>query len=600
MSDILKRNEVPAGRKWRVEDILREEEIPSYFDDIRAGFAEIASYRTGLNKDNAIECLLVMSKIAYKLNKVYVYLHLKGDEDKSDAKYQELCEKVSMLNVEYGETVSFVNPALASFKTEELVKMRDSENYGYFNMYLDSVIRNKKHLLGAKEEAILSKVGSFSDDFHTIFGMFDNVDVNLGEVAVDGDTIKLTHGSYSVLMQHPDRDVRRRAYESLYDGYIAYINTIAANYAGNVKQDYFWTRVRKFKTCLSRALYAENIPVKVYDNLISVVKKYTPLMHDYMEVRRQALGLDELRMYDVYVPIVGDKNNLTDYDEAYDIVCRALSPLGEEYAGILREAKTGGWIDVEETANKRSGAYSWGVYGAHPYVLLNHKGTTHDVFTIAHEMGHAIHSFYSNRAQCFEKADYVIFVAEIASTVNEVLLIKHLLKTVEGEDRIYLLSYYIDMIRTTLFRQTMFAEFEKFSHGVIESGEPLSAEKMTSFYRGLNEIYYGSAVVSDERIGYEWARIPHFYRDFYVYKYATGITSAINIADKLLKDSSFMEKYKMFLSSGSSIYPMEILSLVDLDLTKKAPFEFAMKEFGAVLGELKKLIKTRGTRRQLD
>lgn len=600
MSGLLKRSEVPAQRKWRVEDIMSEADISAYFDDIRAGFKEIVSYKNKLNTENAIECLLVMSKIAYKLNKVYVFLHLKGDEDKSDAKYQELCEKVSMLNVEFSESTSFISPALAAFKNADLVRMRDSESYGYFNMYIDSVIRNKKHLLGAKEEALLSKVGSFSDDFHTVFSMFDNVDVKLGEVEVDGEKVALTHGTYSVLMQHDDKNVRKAAYNALYDAYISYINTIAANYAGNVKQDYFWTKARKFKTCLERALYGENIPVKVYDNLLAVVKKYTPLMHKYMSLRKKALKLDVMDMCDIYMPIVKEQNKLTDFDAAYELVCQALAPLGEEYGEVLKQAKENRWIDVEETVNKRSGAYSWGVYGTHPYVLLNHKGTTHDVFTIAHEMGHAMHSYYSNKNQCFEKADYVIFVAEIASTVNEVLLIKYLLKTAVGQERIYLLSYYIDMIRTTLFRQTMFAEFEKFSHGVIESGEPLSAEKMTTFYRELNKTYYGDDVVSDDRIGYEWARIPHFYRDFYVYKYATGITCAINIADAILKNPSFVEKYKMFLSSGSSIYPMEILSLVDMDLTKKTSFETAMKEFSLTLKELEKLIKTEGKGDKFD
>ncbi len=591
MAEILKRCDVPQTRKWRVEDILTEEEINGYFEDVKAGFAEIAAYKGKLTTDNAIECLLVMSKISYKLTKLYVYLHLKSDEDKSNPKYQELCEKASMLSVAYGETVSFISPTLASFKRDELIKMRDSGKYSYFNMYLDEIIRNKKHLLGAKEEAVLSKVGSFSGDFNTIFSMFDNVDVQLGTINVNGEDVKLTHGMYSVLMQNPDKSVREAAYNSLYDGYISYINTIAANYAGNVKQDWFWASVRKYKSCLESALYGENIPVKVYDNLIAVVKKYTPLMHEYMALRKKALNLEEMHMYDVYMPIVKDMDKLTDYDTAYDLVCEALKPLGEDYIKTLREAKEGGWIDVEETQNKRSGAYSWAVYGTHPFVLLNHKGTTHDVFTVAHEMGHAMHSYYSNNAQCYEKADYVIFVAEIASTVNEVLLIKHLLKTAKGEERKYLLSYYIDMIRTTLFRQTMFAEFEKFSHGVIESGEPLSAEKMTAYYSQLNNSYYGDAVITDEKIGYEWARIPHFYRDFYVYKYATGITCAINIANDLLSKDGFVEKYKTFLSAGSSMYPMEILALVDLDLTKRAPYERAMKEFGQVLNELKKFIK---------
>lgn len=593
MNEILTRNDVPDSRKWCVEDILNETELDSYFAEIRAGFAEIAAFKNKLTTDNAIECLLTMSKISYKLTKLYVYIFLKSDEDKSDTKYQELNDKATMLAVEFGEVTSFISPSLAAFKKEDLIAMRDSAKYDYFSMYIDNIIRNKKHLLSQKEEALLSQVDSFAGDFQSVFGMFDNVDIKLGEVELNGEKLKLSHGMYSVLLQNPDEKVRKQAYETYYDAYISYINTIAANYAGNVKQTYFKAKARKFKSCLEAALYGENIPVKVYDNLLKTVKKYTPLMHKYMALRKKALHLKEMHMYDIYMPIVKDRDTLTDYDSAYELVCEALRPLGEDYGKVLREAKDNRWIDVDETQNKRSGAYSAGVYGVHPYVLLNHRGTMHDVFTIAHEMGHAMHSYYSNNAQCFEKADYVIFVAEIASTVNEVLMIKHMLKTAEGEDRIYLLSYYVDMIRTTLFRQTMFAEFEKFAHGVIESGEALSAEKMTEYYRELNRQYYGKSVISDERIGYEWARIPHFYNDFYVYKYATGITCAINIANRILQDESFVAKYKMFLSSGGSMYPMEILSLVDLDLTKKEPFECAMKEFGEALAELTTLIKAR-------
>lgn len=591
MSEVLKRSEVAPERKWRVNDIMKDEEVSAYFVDIEAGFAEILSYKNKLTPKNALECLLVASKVTYKFNKLIVYLSLKSDEDKSNTDYLELNEKASMLGARLDEAVSFISPALASFKKSELIKMRDSAEYDYFSMFIDSVIRNKKHLLSVKEEAILSRVGGFSDDFQTVFTMFDNVDVDFKDVEVDGKKVPMSHGVYSVLMQNPNRQVRIDAYNSMYDAYIKNINAIAANYAGNVKQNYFWSKVRKFDTCLSRALYLENIPVKVYDNLIAVVKKYNPLMHRYMALRKRVLGLSEMGMYDIYMPIVKNRDKLVDYDAAFDMVIDALRPLGEDYIEILADAKREGWIDVEETANKRSGAYSSGVYGTHPYVLLNHKGTMHDVFTIAHELGHAIHSYHSDKAQCYEKSQYVIFVAEIASTVNEVLMIKHLLKTAKGEDRIYLLSYYADMIRTTLMRQTMFAEFEKFAHGVIEKGEPLSAGKLTNYYRELNREYYGDAVVTDDKIGYEWARIPHFYRDFYVYKYATGITCAVNIANMILENPDAVKKYKDFLSAGSSMYPMEILALVDLDLTKKAPFERAMGDFKKALNELEKLMR---------
>jgi oligoendopeptidase F len=355
---------------------------------------------------------------------------------------------------------------------------------------------------------------------------------------------------------------------------------------GNVKATCFYAKTRKYKSSLDMALSGGNIPAKVYDNLIESVKKYTPVMHKYVELRKKALKLNKMHMYDMHVPIVKDIDKLIDYDKAYDIVIKGLAPLGEEYKEIIIKAKNSGWIDVEETKAKRSGAYSSSVYGTHPYVLLNHKGTTSDMFTIAHELGHAVHSYTSNNAQCYEKASYTIFVAEIASTVNEVLLIKHLLKDAVGQERIYLLSYYIDMIRTTLFRQTMFAEFERYSHEEFEKGESLSAEKLTRFYHNLNSEYYGKAVINDELIGYEWSRIPHFYNDFYVYKYATGITCAINIVNMILKDGSTVEKYKKFLSAGGSMDSLDIIKIMGIDLTKKAPFDVAMKEFENLQKEL--------------
>lgn len=589
MGSSLKREEVSDLLKWAPEDIMSESDLNKYFNDIEAGCAEISEFKGKLNVSNALECLLIRSKISYKLEKVYVYTHLKSDENKANVYYQELSEKADYYAVNFATACSFIDPTFASFKNTELIKMKNDEKYAYYSMYIDSVIREKKHLLSEKEEAILSASQVFSDEFRTIFSMFDNINVNLGEVKIDGEVRKLSHGLYSVCMQNKDPEVRKSAYESLYKGYESMLNTIAANYAGNVKKDIFYSKVRKFNGCLDMALYSENIPRKVYSNLIEEVNKHCDLMHKYVEYRKNTLKLKEMYMYDMYMPLTENAEELISYDEAYKQVCEALHPMGKEYVDTLLRAKSERWLDVEETENKRSGAYSWGVYGTHPYVLLNHKGTTHDIFTIAHEMGHAMHSYYSNGAQCYEKSSYCIFLAEIASTVNEVLLIKHKLKSAEKEERKYLLAYYADMIRTTLFRQTMFAEFEVFAHESAERGEGLTAEKMSDFYAELNRKYYGDAVVTDKYISYEWSRIPHFYTSFYVYKYATGIICAINIANKILSDECFVNNYKEFLKSGGSVYPMEALKLVDIDLTKKSPFSVAMKEFKAVLAELNKL-----------
>ena len=591
MHKVLVRNEVLPERIWSVEDILSEKDLPLLFSDIQTGCDMIANYKNRLNVDTVIPCLTLRSQISFKIEKAYVYIFLKSDENKSDSHYLELSDKIENLSVLFASACSFIEPIIANFPLSILKSFRDSnqEDIKPFSMFFDSIIRTKKHLLSTKEEALLSATYGFSGDFSTVFSMFDNVDVDFGEIEADGEKIPLSHGVISVCLQNKDKTIRQKAYENMYTAYKKNINTIAAMYAGNVKKDWFYTKARKFDSCLSRALYGENIPPKVYDNLLEVVNKHNRYMHDYVSYRKKQLKTAELHMYDMYVPLVDNVEREVGYDEAYDMVVRALAPLGKDYTDMLLKAKEERWLDVEETENKRSGAYSWAVYDTHPYVLLNHKGTMHDVFTIAHEMGHAMHSYYSNKAQCYEKSEYCIFIAEIASTVNEVLLIKHLLKKAEGNERKYLLSYYLDMIRTTLFRQTMFAEFEKFSHEAIENGDALTAEKMCAFYSELNEKYYGPSVVTDKNISYEWARIPHFYRAFYVYKYATGIICAINIANSILNDKVFVNNYKEFLSLGGSKYPMDILQTVRIDLTKKEPFLIAMKEFKSVLSELKRM-----------
>ena len=589
MNGTIQRAEVPEERKWDLTAILTEDKINKYFEDVQKACDVLSAFKNKLTPENTLECLLTMSRTDFLMEKLYVYANLKWDENKSITDQAELCSRIDMLLNDYSSTVSFVAPTLSAMPSSTLLSMRQDKQFDYFTMFLDEIIRKKKHLLSQKEERILAKSSSFSDEFKTIFSLFDNVNVPFGEVEYDGKKEKLSHGLYSVLLQNEDRTLRKNAYEAMYKGYRSMIDTVAEIYIGSVKSDCFYASIRKYRSSLCQALFADNIPEKVYNNLISSVRRHVSLMHKYVDYRKKQLKLDNMAMYDMYVPIVEGMNTLTSYDDAYSIVCDALQPLGDEYIRILKLAKSERWIDVEETEHKRSGAYSWGVYGSHPYVLLNHKGTIHDVFTIAHEMGHAMHSYYSNRTQCFEKASYSIFVAEIASTVNEVLLIKHFLKTATGKDKKYLLSYYADMIRTTLFRQTMFSEFEKFAHETIEKNEPLSYTKMCEKYTELNRYYYGKSVETDDNISYEWARIPHFYNAFYVYKYATGITCAINIANKILSDKSAASDYKKFLSAGGSMYPLDIIKLVGIDLTTKEPFDLAMKEFKSILNELVKL-----------
>ena len=398
----------------------------------------------------------------------------------------------------------------------------------------------------------------------------------------------MSHGMYSLLLQSPDREVRKAAFESMFGAYRDHINMLAANYAGNVKKDWFYAKVRGFSSALDYSMYCENVPPTCYRKLLSAVDKGTKPLHKYVALRRRVLG-GELNMYDLHVPIVDEAKIAMPYDKAVETVKTALKVMGKEYSDILASAFRDGWVDVYENKGKRSGAYSWGCYGVHPFVLLNYTETTHDVFTIAHELGHSLHSYYSNANQPEPKAGYEIFVAEIASTVNEVLLLKHLLKTADGELRKYLLSYYLDMFRTTLFRQTMFSEFEVAAHEMVEKGEPVTAEGLCDVYYALNKKYYGSAVKHNELIRYEWARIPHFYSSYYVYKYATGLTAAVTIADNLLTyGADYFAKYRKFLSAGGSLPPLDILRLADVDLETDEPYDRAMKEFADTLDELEK------------
>ena len=586
----LKREDVAENRKWDLSSLFKSEKD---YDDLSVKVAEklkeISAYEGKLDENNALACLRLSSEIGRALERLYVYANLIKDENTADPVAQARAEKIGILAAKCSSATSFIGAELAKFPVKTLRRMAENKEFEAFSVMLNDVIREKKHILSAKEEKIMSEISAFTGDFRNIFMMFDNADIKFGKVCVDGEDVELTHGAYSVLLQNPSQEVRKKAFETYYASYRASLNTVAATYAGSVKKDCTMSALRGFPSALARALYADDIKDSVYGNLISAVHGATPAVHDYIRYRKKALGLKELHMYDLYVPITDDYRLEMEYDDAYALVEDALAPLGAEYRELLERARAERWIDVEETVNKRSGAYSWGMYDSNPYVLLNYRKTAHDVFTIAHELGHSMHSHYSRTSQCYEKSDYSIFVAEIASTVNEVLLLKYLISKADGKARKYLLSYYLDMFRTTVFRQTMFAEFEKFAHELYEAGSPLTAENMSAEYMRLNKFYYGDGVISDDDIAIEWARIPHFYNAFYVYKYATGMISAVNIAWKLLNEKGYVDKYKAFLSAGGSLYPLPTLALAEVDLRKKAPFAFAMREFKDALKEMKKL-----------
>lgn len=591
---VVSRKNIDGKFKWRLEDIVAGDEEWEKLYKFTAEFAKDAGKFDGkLNeKKTILACLRFDDELNLNLEKLYVYAKMRKDEDCSVDKYVGMVDRIKNLLVDISERTAYIMPQLSANDEKFLQQLKEDKDFEDYSYSLELIIKNKKHTLSTHEEIILAKTGLFSGIFQEAFGMFDNLDIKFTPIKTkDGETVELSHGIYGVLMQSKNREDRKAAFESMFNAYKDMINTVATIYIGNVKKNVFYTQVRKYESCLDRATSSEDVPSEVYGKLLDCINGNLKSLHAYMRYRKKALGYKELHMYDLHVPITDGEEESVEYSEACKIVKSALAPLGEEYAKLLGEAFNEGWIDVYENKGKRSGAYSWGCYGVHPYVLLNYQQTTHDVFTIAHELGHAMHSYYSNSTQPYAKAEYKIFVAEVASTVNEVLLVRHLLSSAEGERKKYLLSYLLDMFRTTVFRQTQFAEFEYEAHRAAEEGEPMSAESLCEIYRKLNDKYYlTDGVAEDELIKYEWARIPHFYNAFYVYKYSTGLISALCIADNILKNGeSAVAAYKKFLKAGGSMSPVEILKLAGVDLTSDKPYEQAMKIFNDTLKELESL-----------
>lgn len=593
MITLPQRSEVEKKYQWNLADIFETtEKFNDEFEYLQKNINTLEKYKGKLGDSKVLlEAFNLESELSERLERVYVYAYLMRDQDTTDSVNNARATKTDILLTKFSTITSYILPELTSESDEYLEGLTSDENFAKYKVTLKEILRTKKHILSEKEERILSKAGAFTGDFEETFIMFDNADIKFKSyLDQDKNRVKLSHGLYSLALQLSSQNDRKKAFNSMFNAYKDMINTIATNYAGNVKKDWFYADVRGFKSSMEKATFYENVSPKVYKALVKNVSDNFDVMHDYVAYRKKALGLDVLNMYDMYVPIVEGADIKLTYEESVSLVKEALKPLGKEYADILNTAFSSGWIDVVENKGKKSGAYSWGAYGVHPYVLLNYQQTTHDVFTIAHELGHAIHSYYSSSNQPYEDAGYVIFVAEIASTVNEVLLIKHLLNTTTDKKiRKYLLSYYMDMFRTTVFRQTMFAEFELKAHEMVEKDIPLNAENLSKEYYKLNKRYYGKAVKHNSLIKYEWARIPHFYTAFYVYKYATGLISAVNIASRILEDEKNVEGYKNFLKAGCSMPPLDILKKAGVDLETSEPYEVAFKEFRDTLKELKEI-----------
>lgn len=585
----MQRNEIDKKYLWNTADIFESEEAWEKAFSALENPQFAKKYKGTLNRaENILSYFRAEEEYEIALMRVYLYAHMKHDEDVSNSKYSSALQKVIQLFTRLGSETAFVIPEISSLKEEYLVAFSKDKSLADYDYFFKRLVEKKKHVLSEKEERILAEVQEPLSTAFEVFEMLDNAEVDFPEIEYEGKTQRISHGLYSVLLNGSDREKRREVFEKYYSAYRKIVGTLAATYYGNVKQDIFMKNMRGFKTSLEMALFEEDVDASVYKNLVNCVNDATPVMHRYMALRKKMMGLDEMHVYDIFPPLVENADLRLSYEEAYETVIKGLAPLGIEYSELLKKGRDERWIDVYETPGKKSGAYSTSVFGVHPFVLLNYQKTTHDVFTIAHEMGHSIHSYFSQREQPYAKSDYKIFVAEVASTVNEVLLLKYLLNTTTDKTlEKYLVSYFLEMIRTTLFRQTQFAEFEETAHAMAEKGEPLNKDNLSELYYELNKKYYGDALFHDKDIEIEWARIPHFYNSFYVYKYATGITAAVAIADKILKEGEpAVKKYFEFLSGGSKTDPVSLLKIAGADLTAKETFASVMKEFEVYLNKL--------------
>lgn len=591
------RDEIDAQDKWAIEDLYKnDEEWLADYECLKKRIPELAAYQGHLGE--GADVLYRMQKLCDELNelaeKVYVYANQKLHENTDNGTYQGLASQASNLLIQLSEASAYVEPEVMAMPEETLARyLEEKEELKVYRQYFDNMIRQKSHVLSKELEEMLASVSDLAEGPKDIFTMFNNADIRFPVITgEDGQPVEVTHGRFIALLQSRDRQVRKDAFEALYSVYGRYRNTLAATYRANVKQQVFFAKARKYNSDLEAALDGSHIPVSVYDNLIDAVHEALPLMHRYVALRKKLLGVEELHMYDLYVPIVPNAEQEYSFEQAKQMVLEGLRPMGEEYLGLLKEGFDNRWIDIYENQGKRSGAYSWGAYGTHPYVLLNYQGTMNDVFTLAHEMGHALHSWYSDANQPYIYAGYRIFVAEVASTCNEALLIHHLIEMTEDRmKKTYLINYFLEQFRTTLYRQTMFAEFEKITHGLQEKGETLTADRLCEVYYELNRAYFGDGICVDREIEMEWARIPHFYTPFYVYQYATGFSAAIALSKRILEQGALaVEDYKRFLKGGSSMYPLDLLRVAGVDMEQKQPVEDALHVFGQYLDEMERLM----------
>lgn len=594
-----KRESIEEKYKWKMEDLFTtDDEWKKEYNEIKQQTEQLKQFKgkLALDSQTTFDFLELREQVSIKLERVYVYANQKYHEDTKNSIYQNLSDLAGSLMVLVTSAISFVTPEILSMDEEKVRSFfYENKNLQKYKRFFEEIRRKKEHILSEQMEELLADSGDMAESASNIFSMFNNADIKFPEITDEnGNQVEISHARFMTFLQSKDRRVRKDAFLGLYSVYKQYQNTLAATFIANIKKDAFYAKARRYNSSLEAALDDGNIPKEVYTNLIEVVNDNLSKMHNYVLLRKKLLKVNHLHMYDLYTPIVPQADIKIPYEEAKEMVLRGLKPLGEEYQALLQEGYQNRWIDVYENEGKRSGAYSWGAYGTHPYVLLNYQDNLNNVFTLAHEMGHALHSYYSDKNQPQIYAGYKIFVAEVASTCNEALLMHELLKeTNDKNQKAYLINYYLEQFRTTLFRQTMFAEFEMITHKKIEQGEALTADALCQIYRELNIKYFGEHIVVDSEIDFEWARIPHFYNAFYVYQYATGFSAAIALSRRILKEGqTAVDDYiNLFLSGGGSKDPIDLLKAAGVDMSTKEPVIEAMKVFGELLYEMDLLMQ---------
>lgn len=595
--EVKDRKAIDIKDTWNLESIYANNELwEEDYAALEKDAAEFAKLKGAIEADvSKIPAVLdAYYGLHRRLSKLSVYARMRFDQDTTDSTYQTMSAKIGSLGVKIGAASAFVEPEILSYSKEQLeAAEKENERTVYYGRKIEEMLRGQEHTLDAEKEELLAAAGDMAEAPDDIFSVLMNADMKYPDIVLeDGTHLPLTNSTYISYMESPDRAVREGAFKTLYGQIASLKNTFAAIYRGNLKQAKFYAQSRKYSSARAMYLADSNVPESVYDNLLSAVHEALPMMYRYVAVRKKVLGVDKLHMYDVYTPIVAAQNQTYEFEQAKQMVLEALKPMGEDYLSHAREGLENRWIDIYPNKGKKGGAYSWGCYDSQPFILLNYTKNLDSVFTLIHEMGHSIHSYYSRTAQDYAYSDYKIFVAEVASTCNECLLMHDLLeKTTDKEQRKYLLNHYLDSFKGTLFRQTMFAEFEKTAHDYCAQGKPLTAEALSQMYLELNQKYFGPDMEKDEEIAYEWMRIPHFYTPFYVYQYATGYSAAVALSAKILKEGKpAVDAYMSFLKGGESKDPIDLLKMAGVDMTTEKPVADALALFGELVAELEALV----------